>query len=399
MSTSAPIPLIQNGLVFCYDTSNIKSYRGQPTTNVAVNPLDLYAWGSAAGVNGATLARDSSIPLSPVNGIPLKMTTTAGDAYIATYSSASWNLSPAAAGQTWTISVWVKANRNISNTTCELFIFEANSSGSAITWSSGGFYATSEWTRVSFSRTLTDATTAYVQVRLDGPNAYTAGDIVWWDGLQVEQKSYATQFVNGTRSNTNGLIDLTNNNTINLSAAGFDSGANLTFNGSSNWITVPNTTTLNIGTGGHTESVWVKLNSTANQRITIKRFGSYGYGYSLYVSSSIFGYEILTPSTYIIMNGPAVITGTWYHVVVSIDRSLTSKMYVNGVLVATADYSSFTGLDITNTYPLTIGAVDPNISPGAYLNGTLSTVMLYNRALSQSEALQIYNSTKSRFGL
>ena len=182
---------------------------------------------------------------------------------------------------------------------------------------------------------------------------------------------------------------------------GFSSAnsGSLTFDGTNDYLYVTNSTNTNIGTGNWSQNVWVKFNSTANQRITIKRFGGLGYGYSLYISSGAVGFEILTPSTYIIINGSSISTGVWYNFCVTLNRSGSGILYINGIQNSTADYSSFNGLDITNSYPLTLGAVDPAIVSGAYLNGNIAIVQNYNKLLTSLEVLQNYNATKSRFGL
>ena len=208
-------------------------------------------------------------------------------------------------------------------------------------------------------------------------NSYVSGSSVWND---VSGNGNSGTLTNGpTFSSTN--------------------GGSIVFDGSDDYGSIPDSSNLNIKTDGHSENVWVKVNNTTTQRITFKRFGALGYGYSLYIASNAIGYEILTPSTFILMTTPTISSGLWYNVSVSISRSSTSYIYLNGVIAATGDYSSLSGLDITNTFPLTIGAVDPLIVLGSYLNGNLNTVLMYNRTLSATEVLQNYNAQKSRFGL
>lgn len=387
MSTSAPIPIIQNGLVFCYDTYNVKSYKGQPTTNYAVSPLDLYAWTSSA--NAATLTRDTSTSLSPVGGIPLKMVTSGADAYTNTYNSSPWNIAAASSGQTWTASVWVKANRSITNTTCELLILEANSSGTYITAQSVGFYPTTEWQRITYTLTLYSASTAYIQVRLDGPNSYTAGDIVWWDGLQVEQKSYATQFVAGTRSNTQGLIDLSRTTVVNLSAAGYDSNANINFSGSQ-YIITNSPTLASSQSSPFTMLAWNKPSNLTSWQTVFGTHGSYrqiGWGgTSFYYGGNGGGGNSL------IADGTGS-NNNWYLLAMVYDGT-TAYAYKNGIPAGSSSIGSYTG-----------GSNDVNVigaytkTGGEYFQGSIPIAMVYNRALASSEILQIYNSTKSRFGL
>jgi hypothetical protein len=227
----------------------------------------------------------------------------------------------------------------------------------------------------------------------NGPKSITDGLVLCLDA--ANSKSYigsGTSWSDLSGNNNNGT--LTNGPTYTSSF-----GGGIVFDGTNDYITIPNASGVNIGTVNHTENVWIKTSTTANQRITFKRYGGLGYGYSLNISNGTFAYEILTPSNYIVITGPSVTANTWYNVCVSIDRSGAGRMYVNGTQAATADYSSFVGLDITNTYQLTLGAVESSFGGGAYFNGTIASVCVYNKNLSASEVLQNYNANKGRFGL
>ena len=226
-----------------------------------------------------------------------------------------------------------------------------------------------------------------------GQEIVTDGLVLHLDAAQL--RSYPTTGTTWTDLSGGGNDGtLINGPTFNSS-----NGGSIVFDGANDYGSIPNSSNLNIKTDGHSENVWVKVNNTTTQRITYKRFGGFGYGYSLYIASNAIGYEILTPNRFIQMTTPTISSGLWYNVSVSISRSSTSYIYLNGVIAATGDYSSLSGLDITNTFPLTIAAVNPMIALSSYLNGNLNTVLMYNRTLSATEILQNYNATKSRFGL
>jgi hypothetical protein len=390
MSTRGPMQVSPSGLVFYYDTFNSKSYKGQPTTNVAVNPLDLFAW-CTSGANAATLARDTSTSLSPAGGIPMKMTTTGNDPYTNTYASSPWNLAAAASGQTWTYSAWVKANRSLS---VSLFLFEAASNGTYLTHNAQSYTATTEWQRVSITSTFSNASTAYVQARVDGPDSYTAGDVVWWDGLQVEQKSYATQFAAGTRTVTNGLVDLTENYTVNLTNAGYDSNANITFNGSSNYITAYTIPDSFWNAGSWSVSVWIKFNAVSkgsDNAIFGHGVASYSNGLHLAERNSVVYFGFYSND----LSGTIPLAANkWYNIVWVFNYSTKLKqIYVNGVFDTSGGSVGYSGTG-TNTefgrYPW---------STGNLTNSTISSIYGYNKVLTASEVLQNYNRTKSRFGL
>ena len=175
-------------------------------SNVFPYPRDISAW-TGVGVGGpspavsksSTLSRDTTVIDSPAGGVPLKMVVTDVDPYTRSYNASKWNLAPAVAGETWTLSMWVKASATTSAT---IYIFGANSAGS--TTNIPGTYldvtVRPYWRRISLTTTITDGsvantTAAYVQIRLDGPDSgYISGSTsirpeIWWEGIQLEKNS------------------------------------------------------------------------------------------------------------------------------------------------------------------------------------------------------------------
>ena len=75
--------------------------------------------------------------------------------------------------------------------------------------------------------------------------------------------------------------------------------------------------------------------------------------------------------------------------------SAGTKVYLNGVLESTNGTTSFTSgnVDVTIAAGLVTG------SPSNILGGNVAITRIYNRQLSDSQVLQNYNATKTRFGL
>lgn len=102
--------------------------------------------------------------------------------------------------------------------------------------------------------------------------------------------------------------------------------------------------------------------------------------FQFYTSNGVGGANTVeTPS--------AISTGTWYHFVFSYDGS-TMTIYQDGSSVAT---QSATGSPFTNGYSISVGSYRPYAS-GLYLDGRMSDLALWYRAISGSEALSIYNA-------
>ena len=109
-----------NGLVLGLDAANKKSY----SQNEFQYSTDIFGWCSSVDLSACTISRDTVS--SPVGNTPLKMAVTGNDPHIGTYNTSTWNIAPAANGQTWVVSVYVKAD---VATTGEIVLFGANSSG------------------------------------------------------------------------------------------------------------------------------------------------------------------------------------------------------------------------------------------------------------------------------
>jgi hypothetical protein len=164
------------------------------------------------------------------------------------------------------------------------------------------------------------------------------------------------------------------------------------FDGADDYIDFGTSANLNIRTFDFSQTVNFYINTapTGGYRLTFKRLGGLGNGYSMYVTnSSQLGFEILTPATNVLINAGSIANGRWNQGTFVFDRDGISRLYLNGVEVGTGDFSSLNGQDISNTEVYTLGAVMPSIG-GAYLNGRLGKVLQYKKALSPSEVLQNY---------
>jgi hypothetical protein len=83
----------------------------------------------------------------------------------------------------------------------------------------------------------------------------------------------------------------------------------------------------------------------------------------------------------------------WVYMVGTFDGT-DARIYLNGSLIATSNRS---GWNTTLSGTLTVGRTQFGGSPGNFVNGYLGQAQIYNRALSDSEVLQNYNTFSSRF--
>jgi hypothetical protein len=382
-TAGGPNTLGESNLVFAYDTGDVKnSYKGQPTVNTfGTYPTDLYNWASSG--NACTLSRDTI--QSPVGNTPLKMVTLGNDAYTNTYNSTGNNISAASSGQTWTISVWAKANQN---TVGQIFHFGANSSGNIIDFGATGISLTTEWTRYTYTRTFTDGNVVAIQTRLDGADAFQSGDIIWWDGLQVEQKAYATQFTTGTRSATQGLLPLIGNSTIDLTNVSFNSNAQMTFDGTNDYIY----SSVTLGTEITLETVIQSSNYSGN-KIPISINGdAYSSGPNLYFTNNIIAWNTGNGDANPFANSYYP-NSNYHHIVVTNVFGGTAILYIDGIQIGTATSLNTT---TTGTNKLIIGDYHDT---GYAINANIPITKIYNRALTAQEVKQNYQQYKTRFNL
>lgn len=96
-----------------------------------------------------------------------------------------------------------------------------------------------------------------------------------------------------------------------------------------------------------------------------------------------------------------VSTNVWYHFVHTYDGA-NQRMYINGSQVLSSATTGSITYDTNNTL-LAVGndwnGSGYNTNAGVGIQGRLSSVKLYNRALTPQEIQQNYNATKGRFGL
>jgi hypothetical protein len=404
---------IDNGLVFHYDAANVKSFRGETTTNAfnsinnSFDSLDLYTW--ATGGSTSIWVRDYT-QKSPVGGIALKQTSFGTDSYSQTYNNSVNNLTTASVGESWTASVYVKAPLGVN---VQIWLFEANSNGNYTDISVNYFNATGDWQRISVTRTLTQTSTNFLQVRVA---TGTNNVVVYWDGLQIERKNTATPFIVGSRGTTpsygGGLLDLSiNNNDANvingvfyntnkLGGLTFDgvndyirTNFNRTFITSINiWFYTPTQITsggLPIGYGG--------LGNYGTSG-TINPYDGFIFGdWTGGAVNETIGYYQHNPVGFIYIR--EVVPIGYHNLVMNYNSTeYTYDFFLNGVKVTryTASqgivrliYSDVAVLGCTGD-PETVGTP-------YYGSPTINIVQVYNRTLTNEEIIQNYNANKSRF--
>jgi hypothetical protein len=134
-----------------------------------------------------------------------------------------------------------------------------------------------------------------------------------------------------------------------------------------------------------------------NNRMTIYSTGYTGYGIMFGTSANTpGGLEVYFPSVYIAYTaGSLLTTNAWHHVAYTRNGTGagTHAFYVNGQsrAVAGGQTDSNFGTISTNKY---IG-----FRSGVMWNGKISSLSVYNRALTAAEIQQNFNALRGRFGI
>jgi hypothetical protein len=164
----------------------------------------------------------------------------------------------------------------------------------------------------------------------------------------------------------------------------------LSFNGSNNYITYP-TAGLPYGASARTISIWI--NATGDAPGSFR--WAISYGTALNSQSCFVGIQLGTQlviggyNPAYDLTGPNISLNTWYHVVSVYDGTIL-YMYINGYL-----YTS--GARIWNTVANNF-QLGRQTNGGEYWNGKIGEAQIYNRALSATEIVALYNSTKGAYG-
>ena len=361
--------IVISGSVFAYDVGDTRnSYIGEPTVNL------LYSAGATNLINGAGDIYQNCTKTDLGNGKFRFVNDGTGGSTVRVYA----NQGDLTNGATYACSIYFEdLIGSISIDWCDTGItgtnYSTNSSGRLGGYGTRGTY---------------DGPYYFLDINLNSGGAVTLYD------PQVELKSHVTPFIAGTRSATQGLLDLTGNNTIDLSNVSFDSNAQMTFDGTDDNI-YPNIIINGTGLTSITAEFLVKSNGNnkniikSNSNGIILHYG--GAGFYLNSTDS-------TTSGYLGWNGKLTGgSGVHEHLVATWDGT-TMKLYVNGEPTGTtlAYSGGSTGIlkDLTN---VVIGSSFNSSQP--WFNGTVPVTKIYNRALTAAEVNQNYRHYKTRFNL
>ncbi|MFA5126133.1 MAG: LamG domain-containing protein [archaeon] len=164
------------------------------------------------------------------------------------------------------------------------------------------------------------------------------------------------------------------------------------FDGGTDFINVPNSTSLQNVSGGYTISVWAYPTALGdNYGLVCKgALPSSGPQYCLSIMSG--GSLWLGSSGGSLTSNSKVVTNKWQHIVGVYDGAGTGKIYIDGVLDKNGSHGATT---VNQTEPLFIGKWRTNYE----YYGKIEEAAVWSRALSASEVSDLYRKGVSRLDL
>ena len=389
--------LLKDNLVLGLDTgygvANIgtptRHFKGKPTTNLTTSTLTP-VFGSWSGLVGTSTTYTGGYLGN--SGVHLKITTGGG---------VNWWSSPSLTGLSGNTQYTVSATMKFTGRAFSgddpniLYIREYNSSNTQL--KEYGYFSSNRmlhlgggWYRI-WGTVTTQATTN--RILLHGYSYNTNTDIKLQD-LQFEAGSVASPFAgyNGSRSNTEGLIDLTKSTNLTLNtptAMTYDSTGQLDYDGTDDYIDLGNYAPIKLGFHFSLEFVvkpeldkWMYFfhkGYGANNALAWGRHSSSdNWFFSTYISGA---YQ----NSYM---GTATVD-KYCHLVATYDGA-NLKFYENGILKAT----------VGTTHQM----MDTNTSagiggPDRYWNGEIPVAKVYNKVLSTEEVVSNFKAYKNRFNI
>lgn len=388
---------VSSNLIFAYDTGDTRnSYIGEPTTNICNNADFSTAISGTAGgsFGGWTFGSwDSSNTHQTVtdtyDGQSINALKITLGSYPAHFFSSNWG-TETIPGRTYT---WTNLLKGSPGQVVQMYSHWGNLLTVTLT---------GEWQEFSTTFVRGGSVGQYMYYN---PSHTAAGNVIYVARVQVEEKSHKTPFTVSSRSNTQGLLDLTGISSINLSGVSFNANAGIEFDGSNDNFKIDVNSIIRsytavtfesihrdlTGTGGATPySLMTSPNSDGNADGFWHHYVLGGRWYWR-LEDSVNGevgniFDGATPFQ----------TGSWYHVV-AVVKSNTILYYINGNLVQTVNTNfAWANLRTDHTAYLYLGS---GYGDNYYFGGNLPVFKMYNRELNSTEISANYKHYKTRFGL
>ena len=201
------------------------------------------------------------------------------------------------------------------------------------------------------------------------------------------------------------VTDLIEDNSITLSGTTFESANNGIFNFDGNDAMATSVSDYDFNLSEFSIGMWFRIQATNTgtwQNIAAKYLES-AFQWRVQTNNSLQAYIKKSDTNYVELLDTSINynSGDWYNVYITYKNVADSvKLYTNSVLKDTESAGTLSMINADGA--LTFGCREKFNNTGVYeklMNGEISSVYIYNKALSAQEVKQNYNALKGRFGL
>lgn len=402
-----PIQTNNSGLVFYFDAKEPKSYIGEPTTNIwsvqaGTNINSFNGWGMP---NAGTASITSTIVTNygTWNGNTIWLVTV-GSGTLVSYGSWRLCVDQPTAGSAYPSTRRVAAKiRMLTGSITNIGLHSGGGTGG---------YNASDFTSILEKNVPSDCIIkdGWVQMLSDASwSSTTVGHCVGiglnnsgpYSFLVTEPMYYSSNrlvnFTPTSRSNTQGLLDLTSNCTVDLTNTIYNADSTIAFNGTSD-ITVNDNAILKLS-GDKSFCMWINMASDSGgcgfggkSNGTVNGM-SLGYGWN---GNGFMALCWNSSNSPFLGKDAARDIGKWVYLA-AVQQGTTRYIYALDYLGTRTSSSSGGTHSWDNSLPLKIGRInDYTTMPSG---SKIDLVMVYNRALSASEILKNFNSQRSRYSV
>ena len=294
-------------------------------------------------------------------------------------------------GDIVTFSFWAKSNV-VRNFSWSAYF------GGGFQGASGTIQATKEWQRFEYTWTASNTFGFYIYFWPSSPGSLPY--FVDLADLQAEvNKGHATPFTLSERTAEESLIDITGNNVIDVTNVSFDSNAQMTFDGTDDWINVGQVNTLLGSTSVSVEFIADMSTALDSNDRKVFHYSKAGTTNGVFqvrkgTNNSLLMYQYNSGGTWYTLNLNDAITSpdTFNHFVFTHSGNEV-RAYKNGEYITNGIFAA--GLDWADADELYIGYR----AASEYWKGDIPTIKFYNRALTALEIKANYNAIKGRFNI
>ncbi len=236
---------------------------------------------------------------------------------------------------------------------------------------------------------LKDSVTINVSINNTVPNS------VWLDWNNSLMVYLPFDYYNDTGVFDNSSYGMFGEFKGNLSINNISSGIrgnSLDFDGESDYFLIKNSELVN--TENYTFSFWIKTESSSlGDQVIITNGNDNGEGVidSVGIRQGKIGWNYVNAGSYKEGATSTVNDGAWHHVVISVNSTRNSSLFIDGVQDIITTTSFYRSDSTGNSY---IGC---RIASEYFFNGSIDEVMVFNRSLSTEEIRDLYNHTASYY--